>query len=249
METKRSPLNIDEVMELPKKSSQGDLAQLRILYDRTESTVCSLRSVGVAMESYSTMLTPNIMSKIPPEFRRTISRSLEDELDMKGLLQSFQNELSLREKCEFAPIKGAEGSSVRQRYAAQRSGEAQSHSTSATLVIQNEKLNWRSNSGIPSCLFCGSQHYSSSCGIITNSDERQKCSARKSDALHVYALDMSAGNVPKNQNASSATENIMLLTAVRLRIQNIPLHQTPLETITYHKLRKAINQKIRAINQ
>ena len=51
--------------DLPKIENSNDLPSLRHLYDKTESTVRSLRGMGVSTESYATVLTPNIMSKIP----------------------------------------------------------------------------------------------------------------------------------------------------------------------------------------
>ena len=79
---------MDSRRELPKISSSDDIRRLRILYDKTEAAVRSLKSVGVSCESYSTVLSRDIMSKLPQDIRLTITRNLENEWDLQGLIKS-----------------------------------------------------------------------------------------------------------------------------------------------------------------
>ena len=95
---------MDSLRELPKISSSDDIRKLRILYDKTEAAVRSLKSVGVSCESYGTVLSRDIMSKLPQDIRLTITRNLEDEWDLQGLIKNLGDELSLRERCALAPV-------------------------------------------------------------------------------------------------------------------------------------------------
>ena len=69
---------MNTIMKLPIVSSFEDLKSLRSLYDKTETVVRGLRSIGTEPSSYGTFITPVLMAKIPEELRVTISRNLSD---------------------------------------------------------------------------------------------------------------------------------------------------------------------------
>ena len=164
--------HIECLMALSKVTKENDLRGMRQLYDRTESAVRSLKGIGISTESYGTLLTPIIMSKIPPEMRLLVSRKLTDEWDLKGTLKILGEEISLREKCTYAPIDAANGSSGIQNFKSKP--RVSPESTTATFMVGNEGMTRKSNNGIPFCLFCGKQHYSSSCTIVSNPDARKR---------------------------------------------------------------------------
>ena len=80
---------VETLLALPAIESSKDLQNLRCLYDRTEATVRSLREVGVSDESYGTILTPIIMTKVPSELRLILSRDPSDEWDIVGIALVF----------------------------------------------------------------------------------------------------------------------------------------------------------------
>ena len=189
--------HMDVLRDLPKIENSSDLQGLRQLYDKTESTVRSLRGMKVSTESYATVLTPNIMSKIPLELRLLISRKLTNDWDLEGLLEHLGEELALREKCAFSSssaVSGASGTTTKYR---QR--EFTQPSTTATLMVKNQQQGWRNYSGIPLCLFCGNQHYSSICSVVTNPNTRKKMLQEKKRCF----VCLRGGHISRNCTSSS----------------------------------------------
>ena len=189
--------HMDVLRDLPKIENSNDLPSLRHLYDKTESTVRSLRGMGVSTESYATVLTPNIMSKIPLELRLLISRKLSNDWDLDGLLEHFGEELALREKCSFTTscaVSGTSGTTTKPR---QR--EFTQQATTATLMVRNQQQGWKNSNGIPFCLFCGNQHYSSSCSVVTNPDARKKILMEKKRCF----VCLRGGHISRNCTSNS----------------------------------------------
>ena len=162
--------HIESIMDLPKIISNEDLRGLRSLYDKMESATRSLKSIGVSSDSYSAVLSPVIMSKLPQELRLLISRKLEDEWDVIGLLEQLGEELTLREKCSLATIADTHRSKE-PRGDTRNLAFRRPQPTVATLITEN---NQPENRFIPNCLFCGQKHYSASCSIVTDPDARRK---------------------------------------------------------------------------
>ena len=188
--------HIECLMALPKITKEQDLPGMRQLYDKTESTVRSLTGIGISAESYGTLLTPIIMSKIPPEMRLLVSRKLKDEWDLSGTLKVLGEEISLREKCMYAPIEAANGSSGTQVKTKPR---PIAESTTATFMVEHQGTARNTPYGIPFCLFCGNQHYSSSCTVVTNPDARKKILREKKRCF----VCLRAGHISRNCRSSS----------------------------------------------
>ena len=75
-------------------SSDRHLKDQRQLYSHTESHIRSLRSLGIEATSYGTLLSPVLLTKLPPELRLIMSRKVFDSnLDMDALLSTFEEEL------------------------------------------------------------------------------------------------------------------------------------------------------------
>ena len=90
---------MDTLMSMDPISSDQHLKDLRKLYDHTESHVRSLRSLGIEAASYGALLSPVLLSKLPPDLRLIVSRKVSDtDLDMDALLTTFEEELTARER-------------------------------------------------------------------------------------------------------------------------------------------------------
>ena len=50
-------------------TSEQNVRGLRRLYDDVESHIRSLKSLGVASDSYGALLSPVLLNKLPPELR------------------------------------------------------------------------------------------------------------------------------------------------------------------------------------
>ena len=86
-----------------------DLDGLRKLYDACETHYRPLEAQGVNVSTYSSIVVPTIMEKLPEMFRLTITREREFlEWSMKELLEAMTKEIELRE-AHHAVINTSEG--------------------------------------------------------------------------------------------------------------------------------------------
>ena len=189
--------HLDTLVDLPKIDSADDLRKLRTLFNKTEAVVRTLTGIGESMESYRTLLTPIIMKKIPTDLPLMLSQELSDEWDLQGVLKAFGKELNLREKCTFATIGGSKTSKQSAAANSNRSYWNQQNqpqpTTSATLVVNNGQTKPSFNQ-VPNCLFCGLQHYSSSCTIVTDPNIRKKILQEKRKCF----VCLKGGHISKN---------------------------------------------------
>ena len=70
---------MEALLNLKEVTSQCNLKTLRHLHDLVESQVRGLRSLGVAAESYGSLLSPVILSKLPSEFRLIVSWEVKED--------------------------------------------------------------------------------------------------------------------------------------------------------------------------
>ena len=92
--------HMEQLLNVEGVSSQHDVKGLRHLYDVIESNVRSLKSLGVSAESYGSLLSAALMSKLPSELRLTASRKFgdKDSWDFTDLLKVIEEEVQARER-------------------------------------------------------------------------------------------------------------------------------------------------------
>ena len=156
---------MNTIMKLPIVSSFEDLKSLRSLYDKTETVVRGLRSIGTEPSSYGTFITPVLMAKIPEELRVTISRNLSDDegsWDLEEVLDLFGKEVQLREKCVVSnESRGVSSSSSWRKPNAREFMSSRQHQPSTVSALY-------ANQGGLKCFFCDGSHVASKCTSITN---------------------------------------------------------------------------------
>ena len=89
--------HMDALMNLEAVTSDKNLKDLRhiYMYDLTEAHVRSLRSLGIESATYGALLSPVLLSKLPPELRLIVSRKVsESNLNLDELLSTFEHELT-----------------------------------------------------------------------------------------------------------------------------------------------------------
>ena len=136
--------------------SDRHLRDLRKLYDHIESHVRSLRSLGIEATSYGALLSPILLSKLPPDLRLIVSRKVSDSnLDMDALLTTFEEELTARKRANQNPQP------------TRRNVEKPRQTASVFLsTSQNIKPD-------PRCCYCEQNHLSSSCPTVTSLVDRK----------------------------------------------------------------------------
>ncbi|GFV53659.1 uncharacterized protein TNCV_1042661 [Trichonephila clavipes] len=71
--------HLSNLLNLTPVRNPTDIVGLRNLYDRAETQIRSLESLGVKGESYSNLLTPILLKQIPSELVLEFNRSQKDE--------------------------------------------------------------------------------------------------------------------------------------------------------------------------
>ncbi|XP_028418713.1 uncharacterized protein LOC114544218 [Dendronephthya gigantea] len=66
--------HVNELIQLPAVYKERDTQRLRKLFDSCETNNRALRALGVNENSYSAIVVPTIMEKLPEQFRLTITR-------------------------------------------------------------------------------------------------------------------------------------------------------------------------------
>lgn len=133
--------------------NNANVKDLRELYDKIESNVRALTSVGIRSDRIGPLLIPLILEKLPNVIRLQISRKLgKENWDIEEFLACINTEIIARENYEFLKQKN-DGETPLPKY-----------SGSAMLgAISNRK-----------CIFCKNEHYSDRCNIVTDVKKRQE---------------------------------------------------------------------------
>ena len=68
------------------------------MYDKVESNIRGLKSLGVTSQSYGALLTPMLQNKLPSELRLIINRELTENWDLDKFMKISAEELEVRER-------------------------------------------------------------------------------------------------------------------------------------------------------
>ena len=144
-------LNVNSV----KSGPSGNTQPLRQLYDLIESQVRSLNSLGVSSNSYRSLLSSVVMSKLPQDLRLIVSREVKDEWDLDRILEVFRSELEARERASGSNVHTTEQLSNK----FPNSKGRKELPTDAALFTKESK---------PTCTYCRIDHASNACKTVTN---------------------------------------------------------------------------------
>ena len=94
--TQRAPVN--DLLNLPHVFNDKDTPQLRKLYDSCETHFRGLKALSINENTYSAVVVPAVLHKLPEAFRLTITWGTDFlSWSMEEMLTTFLNELELRE--------------------------------------------------------------------------------------------------------------------------------------------------------
>ena len=144
--------HMEALLSLPAVASVYELRNLRQLYDKVESHVRSLKSIGIAASSYGNLLASILMKKIPSELCLIVSReTVEDNWDLDSLLKVLEKEIEARERAST-------------NTSSQPRKPTREYSTAAALVANSSPL----------CVFCDQSHYSTHCRVVADQEKRKQ---------------------------------------------------------------------------
>ena len=140
--------HVERLANLPNILSDSNLTEIRKCYVEIESHVGCLDSLNVKSDSYSALLVPMIMGKLPPQLKLAVSRNLRSKLwSLAALLNLINTEIKARANCgECNFSQGNEFDHLDLR-------------TTSVLAFQASK------SISNQCVFCLGQHWSDKCDV------------------------------------------------------------------------------------
>ena len=151
--------HMEQLLHVDGVASQNDTKGIRQLYDVIESNVRSLKSLGVSAESYGSLLSSVLMSKLPSELRLIASRKFGDSesWDFTELLGVIEEEVQARERsttrANSEPTRGTE------------TRRPKEHPTGAALFTETTTLK---------CCFCEREHASQDCRTVASIESRRE---------------------------------------------------------------------------
>jgi hypothetical protein len=148
--------HMSKLLKLEKVNNSKNVKELRNLYDRIESHVRSLFTVGITSEHYGPLLIPVVLEKIPEDIRLEISRKLgTDNWKMDEFMTILREETVARESCEFMKGKG--------------DTEFQENKNKG-FTTQNLYAGTRNTK----CSFCKQNHFSDKCTVVTDLQKQKE---------------------------------------------------------------------------
>ena len=102
---------MEALLQLPAVTVITDIKRIRMIYDKVEANVRGLEALGIASDTYGSLLVPVLMNKLPEELRLIITRHFEGGIwHLEKLLKSFKEEVEARERCSFMSRPNERGS-------------------------------------------------------------------------------------------------------------------------------------------
>jgi hypothetical protein len=155
---------VNELIQLSPVFKERDTRGLRNLYDSCKAHNRALKALGVSEESYSSIVVPVIVEKLPESFRLTITRGTDFlQWSMEEMLDAFVKELGLRE------AHNAVGTTAIVNMERDQQRQRKNLYTAAALLANEKRKN---------CAFCLKQHAHEDCPGVRDPKTR-KTLARK----------------------------------------------------------------------
>ncbi|GFU59754.1 uncharacterized protein TNCV_3187071 [Trichonephila clavipes] len=173
--------HLSNLLNLTPVRNPTDIVGLRNLYDRAETQIRSLESLGVKGESYSNLLTPILLKQIPSELILEFNRSQKDEgFDLSALLRFLHWEIRSRERasqinshklCHYSPPPQDRTKNKGSYFLGQRMKPPPNrvHFRPHSFPTPLEKVELRSRK----CLYCNKGHELDTCRSFGSHEKRE----------------------------------------------------------------------------
>ena len=155
--------HMEALLNVTAVTSDRHLRDLRRLYDQSEANIRSLKALGINNYSYGAMLSSVLLSRLPPDIRLIVSRKASaDSLDMDVLLETFEQELTARERASSSTQPST------------HRNHNPSHSSTSAFVNTAPGSKVNTTSGTPTCPYCQQSHSPTECHTTPNPNARKK---------------------------------------------------------------------------
>ena len=159
--------HIRDMMNLNPVFNEKNIKRMRDLYDSLETHFRGLEALGVDQESYSCIVVPTVMEKIPDAVRLNRIRGIKnlDEWTMEALLYVFKEELKIRERNQPTFKATRHDDDMKSRFTGKppKSGSTLHATTNMDSGERGRKF----------CVFCKGNHEEICCKNVVNIKERK----------------------------------------------------------------------------
>ncbi|XP_065895991.1 uncharacterized protein [Dysidea avara] len=146
--------HMDALMNLPKPVN--NLASLQAFHDKLESHMRALQSLGKSHDTYSAMLTPMVLGKLPIELRKQFARDHSSgEWTIKEVMACILKELRVLEVGHYSNGFSKE----------LHSATASFHTAARKPIAKQEKRE-------PACTYCKGPHTANQCTVVKGHQQR-----------------------------------------------------------------------------
>ena len=164
-ETAIQRAHVNDLLNLPHVFNDKDTPRLRKLYDSCETHFRGLKALSVNENTYSAVVVPAVLHKLPEAFRLTITRGTDFlSWSMEEMQTAFLNELELREDHDHVVTASAGSQDQKQSALRSRDSRMRGTSTNTTLHTRQETDN---------CAFCLGKHAHEHCPKVVDVNKRK----------------------------------------------------------------------------
>ena len=152
--------HMEELVKIPGVAKSEDVKDLRLVYDKIEIHLRSLRTLEVDPETHGMLLIPLLKRKLPSDINLILSRKFDsnDELwKIADLMKELKREVEARERSQADSGKDPKVSAKRP----------------PTFPPTTEGLIAHQNQAKFSCPFCNQKHYPDKCRNVTDPAKRK----------------------------------------------------------------------------
>ena len=163
-------VHINELLNIRPVQNARETNRLRSLYETVEAHHRGLKSLGVDPMTYSTIVVPSILEKLPEVIRLSLTRGKDfEKWNLDDLLKVLQEEVELREY--QTPVNSNNTNSTKDASRGQKdlpggTGKAAKASTASTLFTKSTNPDL--------CAFCLGTHKHEHCNKVTNVSHRKQ---------------------------------------------------------------------------
>ncbi len=158
--------HINELLNMNSIFDDRQVGKLRSFHDKAETHFRGLESLSVDTETYSAIVVPVLLEKIPQSVRLNMVRSSEKnqlDWDLRDFLDTLMKELEIRET--HAPLIKAPKTPTERRSNFRRTPERQTEGTATALTVARDQEK--------RCAFCLENHEEEDCKKVTDLNARK----------------------------------------------------------------------------
>ena len=146
--------HMEALCNIPSVGSMENVNLLRQLYDKVESHVRSLKSLGVDSGSYGNLMISILMNKLPQAMCVIVTKALGNTWTLDKMLETVKSELEDRERACMLSSKPTS-----------KPPYAKGLGSAAALLTEGTP---------PTCTYCKNIHPSANCNVVTNPSARKQ---------------------------------------------------------------------------